>query len=74
MYQFVFINLDNLPFTLHTMLPRHDIRFSSLTATDQLCERQLQGRVVMVQEDTDSQIDLDAFLNLLDEVNRYIHS
>lgn len=69
MYQFVFINLDtNLPFTLHTMLPQHEIMFSHFTASDQLSERQLQGRVVMVQEDKDGNMDPDIFLSLLDEV------
>lgn len=62
------MNLEtNLPFTLHTMLPRHTLTLSRFTTTDLLCDRLLKDRTVMVQDSCE--VDFDVFFNLLDEVN-----
>ena len=70
MYQLVFTKLDrDIPFTLHTVLPRvHEIRLSMYTASDLLSERSVKGSTVMVQDAGEA--DLNEFLDLLDEVGK----
>lgn len=70
MFQFVFLHLHvDGPFTLHTVVPKHDIGFSRFTAADLLIDRSqyLRGRIVMVQEAEG--LDYDEFLTLLEEVS-----
>ena len=62
---------SDLPFTLHTIVPQHTVHFSELTANDPIRDRLFSGRILMVREQ--GEVEIDNFFKLLDEVSTIVH-
>lgn len=59
MYQFLFTEGEEIPFTLYSMVPKQEI---PLTSEDRLCDLCIKGSTIVVEK---SSMDCDSFLDLL---------